>query len=60
MGPFKKYVTCKMAFFTPFNLVNIQLTLALHLCYSLNSSKKLQNERKEDFLGIWLLQHIML
>ena len=30
------------------------------LCYSLNFTKKLQNERKEDFLHIWLLQRITL
>ena len=52
MRPFKKYATCIMAFFTPFNFVNIQPALTLPLRYSLNFTKKLQNERKEDFWSI--------
>ena len=60
MRPFKKYATCIMAFFTPFNFVNIQPALTLPLRYSLNFTKKLQNERKEDFWSIWLLQRITL
>ena len=35
-------------------------SLSLPLCYSLNFTKKLQNERKEDFLHIWLLQRVKL
>ena len=61
MGPFKKYVTCLIAFFTPFNFVT--------LCqfYSFTSPvlfTKLHEEiiesEKEDFLHIWLHQHIAL
>ena len=58
MGSFKKYVTCIMVFFTPFNIVNF--TLTLNLCYSSNFTKKPYNEKKEDFLRIWLLQCITL
>ena len=49
MGPFKKYVSCIMAFFTSFNyfLHFVNFTLTLSLCYSPNLNKKLQNERKE-------------
>ena len=54
MGPFKKYVICIMAFFAQFDFN----TLLLPLCYSLNFTKKLQNEREEDFLHVWLLQRI--
>ena len=62
MGPFKKYVTCIMAFFTPFNYLSrfVDFTLTLPLCYSLNFTKKLYNEKKEDILRIWLLQRITL
>ena len=51
MRPFKKYVTCIMAFFTPFNYLSrfVDFTLTLPLCYSLNFTKKLYNERKENF-----------
>ena len=57
MGSFKKYVTCIISFFTQFNFVTI--------CqfYSINSLvlfKKLCNQRKEDFLQIWLLERITL
>ena len=48
----KKHVTCIMAFFTPFNYLShfVNFSLTLPLCYSLDFTKKLQNERKEDFL----------
>ena len=48
----KKYVTCIIAFFTPFNYLSpfVSFALTLPLCYSLDFTKKLQNERKEDFL----------
>ena len=50
MGPFKQQVTCIIAFFIPFNFLHfVNCTLQLPLCYSLNFSKKLQNDRKEDF-----------
>ena len=50
MGPFKKYATCVMALFTPFNFVTFcQFTLSLPLCYLLNFTKKSQNERKDFF-----------
>ena len=32
----------------------VSFTLTLPLCYSINFSKKLYNERKENFLRIWL------
>ena len=61
MGSFKKYVTCIMAFFTPLNLSQfVNFTLSLPMCYSLNFTKKLENEKKEHFLHIWLLQPIAL
>ena len=43
MGPFKKYVTCIMGFFTPFNYFShfVNFTLTLSLCYSPNLNKKL-------------------
>ena len=52
MGPFKKYVTSIMSFFTPFNyfLHFVNFTLTLPLCYSLNFTKILQNEKKISFL----------
>ena len=61
MGPFKKYVTCIMAFFTPFNFV----TLCQFYCTtSPVSFTKLHQETIElegkRFLHIWLLQHITL
>ena len=51
MGLLKKYVTGIMAFFTPCDSLShiVNFTLTLPLCYSLNVTKKLQNERKEDF-----------
>ena len=54
MGSFKKYVTCIMTFFTPFHYLShfVNFTLTLLLCYSLNFTKKLYNERKEDFFRI--------
>ena len=45
MGPLKKYVTCIMAFFIPFNFVT------LSYFYSVTSPVKLQNERNEDFFA---------
>ena len=43
MGPFKKYVTCIMALFTPFNYLShsVNFTVTLSLCYSPNFNKKL-------------------
>ena len=62
MGPFKKYVTCIMQFFTPFNYLShfVNFNSTLPQCYSLNLTKKLQNEIKEDFFRIKLLQLISL
>ena len=52
MGPFKKYVTIVMAFFTSFNFVTLcQFTLPLPLCYLLNFTKKLLNETKRRFFA---------
>ena len=60
MEKFKKYVTHIKAF-------SILLTcITLFKFYSITSpvlftkNSKLWNERKEDFLHVWLLQHIML
>ena len=50
MVPFKKYVTCIIAFFTPIQLCHT-LSVTLH---------HFPNERKEDFLHIWLLHRITL
>ena len=55
-GAIQKYVTCVMPFFHPFNFVIF--TLSFPLFYSLNFTKKLYNERKKNFLLIWLLQRI--
>ena len=62
MGLFKKYVIRIISFFIPFNYLShfIDFTLTLPMCYLLNFTKKLQNERKEDFFRIWLLQLIIL
>ena len=48
--------------FYPIQLYHTFSVLPYHFpCfYSLNFTKKLQNERKEDFLHIWLLQRIKL
>ena len=53
---YSKYVTCIMAFFTPFHFVTFgQFYPTLPLRYSLNFTMKLWNERKEDFLHICCL-----
>ena len=61
--PFKKYVTCVMAFFMPLTCVTrSQFTLSPSLCYSLKKNK-LWNERKEIFyicglnisIGLWIM-----
>ena len=42
-GPFKRYVTCIMAFFNLFNYLPrfVNFTLTLSLCYLPNFNKKL-------------------
>ena len=41
-----------MAFFNPFNSSQfVNFTLSLPMCYSLNFTKKLENEKKEDFFA---------
>ena len=51
MGPFKRHVI--MAFLPHSTLSHFLIfTLQLPLCFSLNFTKKLQNERKEDFFCI--------
>ena len=48
MGPFKKYVTCIMAFFATFNFVILcQFYSNISLWYSLNFTKKLYNESEQ-------------
>ena len=54
MGPSKKYVTCIYGIFHPFQLCHfLNFTPTPPLCYSLNFTKKLQNERKEDFFCVY-------
>ena len=61
MGPFKKYVTCIMAFFTPMTSVRLfQFYSMTSPVFFSTKNNKLWDERKEDFLYIWLLQRIML
>ena len=52
MGLFKKYVIRIISFFIPFNYLShfIDFTLTLPMCYLLNFTKKLQNERKFGFV----------
>ena len=59
MGPFKKYVTCIMASHSTLSHFDT-FTFSLPRCLLLNFTKKLQNERKEEFLNIWLLHRITL
>ena len=51
--PLKKYVTCIRPFFTPFSIVPrshfVNFAPSLRLRYSLNFTKKLQNEKKKRF-----------
>ena len=50
--PFKKYVTCVMAFFMPLTCVTrSQFTLSPSLCYSLK--KQAMEWEKRDFLYMW-------
>ena len=52
MGPFKKYVTCITAFLLHSILSHfVNFFLSVPLRYSLNFTKKLKNERKEDFFA---------
>ena len=46
---FQTYITCIMAFFTPFNYFShfFSFILTLSQCYSTNFNMKLKNERKE-------------
>ena len=62
MGPFKKYVTCITAFLLHSILSHfVNFFLSVPLRYLLNFTKKLKNERKDDFLHImYLLQCIAL
>ena len=46
----ESFVTFIMAFFTPSTLSQfVNFTLSLPMYYSLNFTKKLENEKKEDF-----------
>ena len=58
MGAFKKYVTWIMIFFIPFACVTLCKLYFKTPCIIKNI--KLWNERNEDFLYVWLLQHITL
>ena len=58
MRTFNKYVTWIMIFFIRFACVTLH-----KLCFKtsrLIKNLKLSNEKNEDFLYIWLLQHITL
>ena len=62
MALFKNYATSIMTFLSRNSTLShsVSFTISLPLCYSLKFTKKLQNERKEDFLHIRLLQRITL
>ena len=60
METFKKYVTCIMAFFISFTFVTLCQIHTFTSSVLFSKNKKLWNERKEDFLYIWLLQRITL
>ena len=59
MGPFKNYVTCIIAFFIPFTCITLCQFYSFMSSLFFTENKELWNERKEDFLYIWLLQRIM-
>ena len=54
MRPFKKYVTCKSVFFTPFNILPQShfdnFTPSVPMCYSLKLTNKILNEKKKNLL----------
>ena len=56
MRPFKKYVICIMAFFIPFTCATLCQFYSITSPKLFNKNIKIRNERKEDFLYIWLLQ----
>ena len=63
-GAIQKYVTCKMAFFTPFYFVTLHqfysATSPPSLCHSVNFMKKLQHKREKDFFAYMaVFQHVM-
>ena len=61
MGRFKTYVTCiLMAFFTSFTFVKLCQFYSITSSVLFTKTKNLYNERKEDFLHIWLYQRIAL
>ena len=60
MRPFKRHVTSIMTFFTPFTLAKLSKFYSITSPELFNKNKKLWNERKEDFLYIWLIQRIKL
>ena len=62
MGPLQKYVTCIMAFFFSFYSTCVTLRQFYSIAFPelVTKNNKLWNEIKEDFLYIWLLQHITL
>ena len=60
-GAIQKLYRLHNDIFQPIQIFHTLSILPYHFpCYSLNFTKNLQNERKEDFLHIWLLQCIML
>ena len=53
MGLFKRYVTCIIVFFTPFTFVKLCKFYSITSPVFFTKNKKLQNERKEDFLHMY-------
>ena len=60
MRPIKRYVASVKAFFTPFILVKLSQFYSFTSPVLLPKNKRLWNERKEDFLHLWLFQSIVL
>ena len=61
MGPFKRYLhICIMAFFISFPCVTLCQFYSVTSPVLFTKNNKLSNERKDNFLYIWLLQRITL
>ena len=61
-GAIQKVCHLHNSIFYPYSTLShfVSYTPSLPLCYSLNFTTKLNNERKEDFLHIWLLHRFTL
>ena len=60
MRPFKKDVTCLMTFFTQTPFAKLRQFHSITYPVLFIKNKKLWDERKEDFLHVWLFQCITL